>query len=105
MVSRIISGIRIHIFYRTINVKFCNIFSFSIGFLSILLMTMVTGVFSVVIRSQLLEEQQQGAMFYVSMMALVNSSIISSLWVIGNPQLRSFTVEKIKTLFCVSEVD
>lgn len=68
-------------------------------------MTVVTGVFSVVIRSQLHAEEEQEAMFYVSMMALVNSSIISSLWVIGNPQLRLFTVEKIKTVFCVSEVD
>ena len=65
-------------------------------------MTVVTGVLSVVIRAHL---QEQEAMFYVAMIALVISSIISSLWVTGNPQLRIFTVEKIKTLFFVTESD
>ena len=60
-------------------------------------MTVVTGVLSVVIRAHLQEEE---AMFYVAMMALVISSIISSLWVTGNPQLRNFTVEKTTFLFC-----
>ena len=68
-------------------------------------MTVVTGVFSLAIRAQLQAEAEQEAMFYVSMMALVNSSIISSLWVIGNQELRIFTVEKMKTLCCMSEVD
>ena len=68
-------------------------------------MTVVTGVFSVVFRSQLQTEDEQGVMFYVAMMALVNSSVISSLWVSGNQQLRIFTVEKIKSLCCVSELD
>lgn len=61
-------------------------------------MTLVTGVLSVVIRDELQEEEE--AMFYLSMMALVISSITSSLWVTGNPQLRNFTVEKITFLFC-----
>ena len=68
-------------------------------------MTVVTGVFSLAIRSQLQAEAEQEAMIYVSMMALVNSSIISSLWVIGNQQLRIFTVEKMKTLCFMSAVD
>ena len=68
-------------------------------------MTVVTGVFSVVIRAQLQEEEEQEALFYISMMGLVLSSIISCLWVTGNPQLRIFTVEKIQTLFFVTESD
>ena len=66
-------------------------------------MTVVTGVFSVVIRAQLQEEEEQEALFYISMMALVLSSIISCLWVTGNPQLRIFTLEKMKTLLFVRE--
>ena len=82
---------------------FSNIFSFSTGFLSILLMTLVTGVFSVVLRDQLGEEEGHEAFLYISMTALVISSIVSCLWVTGNPQLRLFTLEKMKTLFFVTE--
>ena len=66
-------------------------------------MTVVTGVFSVLIREQLQEEQE--ALFYISMVGLVLSSIISCLWVTGNPQLRIFTLEKMKTLFFCDRVD
>ena len=68
-------------------------------------MTVVTGVFSVLIKSQLQSEQEQEALFYTAMMALVNSSIISSLWVLGNKQLRIFAVDKIKYLFCLLVAD
>ena len=74
-------------------------FSFSTGFLSILLMTMVAGVLSMMIRGQ----EEEDAIFYVSIMALVLSTIISGLWVTGNPQLKIFTVEKIKSVFSLSE--
>ena len=64
-------------------------------------MTVGAGLFSVMIRGQ----KEEDAIFYVSITALLNSAFISSLWVMGNPQLKIFTVQKIKTLCCLSEVD
>ena len=69
--------------------------SFSVGFLTILLFTVVTGVASLLIRTQVQLAEDTTA-WQISMLGLVMSSITSTAWVTTNPQLRQFTVERIK---------
>ena len=73
------------------------LFSFSTGFLTILLFTVVLGVVTLLIRTQLHLAEGTTA-WQISMVGLVMSSITSTAWVTTNPQLRQFTVEKMKGL-------
>ena len=82
--------------------KFPKLFSFSTGFLTILLFTVVAGLASLLIRTepQLAEDTTA---WQVSLLGLVMSSITSTAWVTTNPQLRQLTVERIKGLVCLAE--
>ena len=77
--------------------------SFSTGFLTILLFTVVTGVASLLIRTHLQLAEDTTA-WQVSMLGLVMSSITSTAWVTTNPQLSRFTVDKIKGLVCPGQL-
>ena len=79
------------------------LFSFSTGFLTILLFTVVTGVASLLIRTHLQLAEDTTA-WQVSMLGLVMSSITSTAWVTTNPQLSRFTVDKIKGLVCPGQL-
>ena len=72
-------------------------FSFSTGFLTILLFTVVLGVVTLLVRTHLQLAEGTTA-WQISMVGLVMSSITATAWVTTNPQLRQFTVEKMKSL-------
>ena len=58
---------------------------------------MVLGVVTLLIRTQLQLAENTTA-WQMSMVGLVMSSITATAWVVTNPQLRQFMVEKMKGL-------
>ena len=62
---------------------------------------MVLAVLALIIRTHLKLGWHGGTLAWqVSMVGLVMSAITATLWVTTNPQLRQFTVEKMKCLIC-----
>ena len=77
------------------NLTLISLLSLSTGFLTILVVSVWTGLASLLLRSHLEEDYTT---WQISMVALLATSLTSTSWVLSNQDLKLFAINKLKAV-------